>query len=96
MDAANAKLKDSIQLKLVESGEYDRLKERLRNRLVDSGWRDELKQHTVDLIRKKGDQHLTIEKLTNEITPHARATVPDDVKADLLLSIRRFIESESN
>ena len=43
----DAQLKQSIQQKLIESGEYERLKEILRQKLIDSGWRDELKEHTM-------------------------------------------------
>jgi len=89
------KLKDSIQTKLVESGEYDRLKELLRQRLIDSGWREKLKEYTMELIRNKGDAQLTVEQLTLEITPRGRATVPDDVKSELLSSIRKFVEEQS-
>ena len=47
------------------------------------------------LIRSKGDQQLTVEELTSEIQPHGRATVPDEVKADLLQRIRRFVEDSA-
>ena len=46
------------------------------------------------IIRSKGDQQLTVEELTSEIQPHGRATVPDEVKADLLQRIRRFVEEQ--
>ena len=39
----------TIEQRLVETGEKERLKEHLRNRLIESGWREELK-----LEAKKG------------------------------------------
>ena len=33
----------TIEQRLVETGEKERLKEHLRNRLIESGWRGELK-----------------------------------------------------
>ena len=75
--------------------------------------------HCADLIRTKGDEQLTVEQLTQEITPRGRgvayarplhthtctllltrvvccpATVPDEVKAELLLRIRRFVEEQA-
>jgi len=36
-------LQDIINMKLIESGEKERLKELLRERLIECGWRDELK-----------------------------------------------------
>uniref|UniRef100_A0A7S3C1R6 Transcription and mRNA export factor ENY2 n=1 Tax=Haptolina ericina TaxID=156174 RepID=A0A7S3C1R6_9EUKA len=95
--ADDAQLRNTIQSKLEESGEYDRLKGELRKKLVDSGWRDELKQFTMDLIRQKGDAgtQMTVEQLTQEITPRGRATVPDEVKAELLQRIRNFVENQT-
>ena len=49
----DAQLKQSIQQKLIESGEYERLKEILRQKLIDSGWRDELKEHTMSAPRRR-------------------------------------------
>ena len=49
----------------------------------------------ADLIRTKGDEQLTVEQLTQEITPQGRATVPDEVKAELLTRIRRFVEEQA-
>jgi len=89
---ATQELKNSIQTKLEQSGEYDRLKEHLRQKLIDSGWRDNLKEYTMDLIRQKGDTTMTVEQLTQEIIPRGRGTVPDDIKAELLQRIRKFAE----
>ena len=93
--ARDQQLRSSIHTKLVESGEYDRLKEMLKQKLVDSGWREDLKQYTMNLIRTKGDEQLSVEQLTQEITPQGRATVPDEVKAELLTRIRRFVEEQA-
>jgi len=95
MASATQELKNSIQTKLEQSGEYDRLKEHLRQKLIDSGWRDELKQYTMELIRSKGDQTMTVEQLTAEIIPRGRGTVPDEIKSELLQRIRRFAEQQS-
>ncbi|KAL1527754.1 hypothetical protein AB1Y20_009139 [Prymnesium parvum] len=91
----DATLRNTIQTKLEQSGEYERLKADLRQKLIDSGWRDDLKEFTMDLIRQKGDLQLTVEQLTEEITPRGRSTVPDDIKAELLQRIRNFVETQS-
>ena len=36
-------VKTTIEQRLIETGEKERLTEHLRNRLIESGWRDELK-----------------------------------------------------
>eukprot|EP00324_Dicrateria_rotunda_P010578 CAMPEP_0206173488 /NCGR_PEP_ID=MMETSP1474-20131121/49061_1 /ASSEMBLY_ACC=CAM_ASM_001110 /TAXON_ID=97495 /ORGANISM="Imantonia sp., Strain RCC918" /LENGTH=95 /DNA_ID=CAMNT_0053582379 /DNA_START=60 /DNA_END=347 /DNA_ORIENTATION=- len=95
MAADDKALKNSIQMKLEQSGEYERLKTELRQKLIDSGWRDELKEYTMELIRSKGDTQMTVEALTQEITPRGRATVSDDIKAELLQRIRTFVEENA-
>jgi len=86
-----AELRQSINQKLMANGEKDRLKERLRARLLETGWRDQLKKHCAEVIRRKGLDEITLEGLVDEITPHARETVPDDVKMELLRRIRKFL-----
>merc|ERR1711959_881825 len=86
-----AELRSSINQKLQETGEKERLKETLRTKLLESGWRDQLKKHCAEAIRRKGLDEITLEGLVDEITPHARDTVPDSVKMELLRRIRKFL-----
>lgn len=79
--------------KLIETGEKERLKDLLRQRLVECGWRDQLKEYCKEVIRSKGLEKITVDELVAEITPRGRATVPDDIKADLLQRIRKFLQS---
>ncbi|TPX50528.1 hypothetical protein SeMB42_g00676 [Synchytrium endobioticum] len=83
----------SIEQKLAKSGEGDRIKQRLRQRLAESGWRDDLKIYCQEMINKRGLSNVTVESLVAEITPRARASVPENVKAELLASIRKTIET---
>ena len=87
-------LRASIYDKLTSSGELDRLKELLDQRLRDSGWRDELKKKCRQLIQEKGLEETSVDDLVAEITPYGRATVPDEVKEELLNSIREFMSRE--
>merc|ERR1711934_484488 len=84
-------LRTSINQKLTETGEKERLKELLREKLLESGWREELKKHCAEVIRQKGLDEITLEGLVDEITPHARESVPDYVKMELLRRIRKFL-----
>ena len=81
--------------RLIETGEKDRLKELLRQKLIDSGWRDDLKEYCKEVIRNKGLEKITVDELVAEITPRGRATVPDDVKTELLQNIRKFLQVRS-
>eukprot|EP01116_Phalansterium_solitarium_P012668 TRINITY_DN29167_c0_g1_i1.p2 TRINITY_DN29167_c0_g1~~TRINITY_DN29167_c0_g1_i1.p2 ORF type:complete len:109 (+),score=25.89 TRINITY_DN29167_c0_g1_i1:121-447(+) len=90
----DAQVRQAISQKLIESGEHDRLKDLLRTRLVECGWRDEMKGNCRDVIKQKGADNITVEQLVAEITPKGRAAVPNEVKAELLQKIRKFLSSE--
>ena len=42
-------VKTTIEQRLLETGEKERLKEHLRNRLIEAGWREELKLHAKEV-----------------------------------------------
>ncbi|XP_010087518.2 transcription and mRNA export factor ENY2 [Morus notabilis] len=82
-----------IDIKLIESGEKERLKELLRERLIECGWRDEMKALCRAFAQKKGRDNVTLDDLVQLLTPKGRASVPDSVKAELLQRIRSFLAS---
>lgn len=83
--------RQKINQKLTESGEKERLQEMLRIRLIECGWRDELKDYAREIVKDKGIDNVTVDELVAELTPKARQSVPDDVKKELLESIRGFL-----
>jgi len=91
----DSQLSASINQKLVESGERERLKELLRTRLIECGWRDKLRSHCKEVIKQKGLENVTVDDLVAEITPQGRALVPDEVKRDMLQRIRTFLAANS-
>lgn len=91
----DAQMRATINQKLVETGERERLKELLRTRLVECGWRDQLKQYCKEVVKQKGLEHITVDDLVAEITPKGRALVPDTVKKELLQRIRTFLAQQS-
>lgn len=50
-------------------------------------------EHCKEIIRGKGLEKISVDELVDEITPRGRATVPDDIKAELLQRIRKFLQS---
>ncbi|PON82851.1 Transcription and mRNA export factor [Trema orientale] len=86
-------LQEIINIKLIESGEKERLKELLRERLIECGWRDEMKALCRAFAKKKGRDNVTVDDLVQLITPKGRASIPDSVKAELLQRIRSFLSS---
>ncbi|ESN92064.1 hypothetical protein HELRODRAFT_181843 [Helobdella robusta] len=90
------KVKATINQKLIESGERERLKELLRTRLIECGWRDQLKLHCKEIVKQKGLENITVDDLVSEITPRARSLVPDEVKKEMLQRIKAFVGQQSN
>ena len=88
--------KTTIEQRLVETGEKERLKEHLRTRLTESGWREELKLHAREVVRARGLNNIKHEDLVKEITPKGRALVPDVVKKELLIKIQAFLAQQHN
>ncbi|KAL8566328.1 Transcription and mRNA export factor eny2 [Nucella lapillus] len=89
-------MRATINQKLVETGERERLKELLRTRLIECGWRDQLKSQCKEIVQNKGLEHITVDDLVAEITPKGRALVPDSVKKELLQRIRTFLAEQSS
>uniref|UniRef100_A0A5B7BE91 Transcription and mRNA export factor ENY2 n=1 Tax=Davidia involucrata TaxID=16924 RepID=A0A5B7BE91_DAVIN len=86
-------LQEIINIKLIESGEKERLMELLRERLTECGWKDEMKALCRAFIKKKGRNNVTVDDLVHVITPKGRASIPDSIKAELLQRIRTFLVS---
>ncbi|XP_062105446.1 transcription and mRNA export factor ENY2 [Humulus lupulus] len=86
-------LQELLNIKLIESGEKERLMELLRDRLIECGWKDEMKSLCRQFIKKKGRNNVTLDDLVHVITPKGRASIPDSVKAELLQKIRTFLVS---
>uniref|UniRef100_A0A2P2K9X5 Transcription and mRNA export factor ENY2 n=1 Tax=Rhizophora mucronata TaxID=61149 RepID=A0A2P2K9X5_RHIMU len=84
-------LEEIINIKLIESGEKERLMELLRERLTECGWKDDMKSLCRALIQKKGRNNVTVDDLVHVITPEGRASIPDSIKAELLQRIRTFL-----
>lgn len=92
-DKEQLSLQEGINAKLVQSGERERLKQLLRERLVECGWRDELKEQCKRIVKERGFENISTDELADEITPVGRATVPDAVKAEIMHSIRKFLDA---
>ncbi|XP_073059206.1 transcription and mRNA export factor ENY2-like isoform X2 [Primulina eburnea] len=65
-------LQEIVHMKLMESGEKERVKDLLRERLVECGWKDEMKALCREFARKKGRNNVTVDDLINDITPKGR------------------------
>ncbi|KAL1824692.1 transcription and mRNA export factor ENY2 [Daucus carota subsp. sativus] len=86
-------LPETINIKMIESGEKERLMELLRERLTECGWKDEMKTLCRAYIKKQGRDNVTLDDLIQVITRKGRASVPASVKAELLQRIQSFLVS---
>ncbi|KAJ2764290.1 hypothetical protein IWQ56_004543 [Coemansia nantahalensis] len=79
--------------RFIESGERERLQEILRSKLHACGWQDHVKHRCQQVIHENSTpiDRLTVDDVAEEVTPFARSTVPEDIKAEALEAIRAFI-----
>ncbi|KAJ2727008.1 hypothetical protein GGI07_000125 [Coemansia sp. Benny D115] len=86
-------IREELLKKFIESGERERLQEILRNKLNASGWQDKVKDKCQKVIHENSDriEKITVDDIAEEVTPFARTSVPEDVKAEILEDIRAYI-----
>jgi len=94
--AREAQVRGTINQKLVDSGEKERLKDFLRSKLTQGGWRDDQKERFKEIIKKYGADQITAEELVLEIQQDARAAVSVETKKELLERIRAFLAPTQN
>jgi len=87
--------REALFKQLKESGELERIQSHLRKTLIESEWRNTVAKKCDEIIDKNGVDKVSVEKLTQEVTPLARATVPDKVKQDLMLMVKQFLEANT-
>ncbi|EFX67106.1 transcription and mRNA export factor ENY2-like [Daphnia pulex] len=85
-----------INQRLVEKGDKERLRAVLREQLIKSGWRDALKLECRKVVQEQGLDNISVDEIIKQVTPHARATIPSDVKQDLLNRIKEIVQNESD
>lgn len=81
--------------RLVLTGNHERFKELLLRRLTECGWRDQVRMLVRDFIMKNDSSKVTINMLITNITPLARALVPETVKKEMIQEIKARLRSES-
>lgn len=85
----------NTNLKLVNKlNPFFRLKDLLRLRLTECGWNDEVRLLARDVIKEDGG-NVNVEEITKQITPKARALVPDTVKRELLQKIKTILSTQA-
>ena len=89
-------VEEVVEVKLVRSGEKERLKELLQSRLVESGWEDNLLEHCLQYLKSADDEDVSLEDLIRAVTPKGRATVPGPVKAELLQRIKACLTEDDD
>lgn len=95
-DESETQMKSSINQKLIEAGEKDRLKALLKDRLQDAGWQEQMKEQCRQAVKERGAENITVDDLVTDITPRGRALVPDNVKKELLHNIKQFLADQAN
>ncbi len=92
---SSSEVRSIIHARLASSGEKERLREHLRARLAECGWRDQVRLEARKVVAEASIDKLKLDELVAEITPKARASVPDAVKRELLAKIKDFIAKQN-
>ena len=106
---SEADFKDRLHAKLQNSGELEKLKQTLRDRLQECGWTDSMrkickglsleillfKTFNIDRVRASNIDDVSIDNLVDEVTPIGRDQVPADIKNEILLKLRAFLDEEA-
>ena len=88
-------IRSILNQSLIASGEKEKLLDLLKVKLIECGWRNEMKQLCREALRRN-KSNAKVEDLIEELTPKARASVPDEVKKELLVRLRNFVDSNSD
>ncbi|CAD7089203.1 unnamed protein product [Hermetia illucens] len=86
-------LTKSVDQVTILKGDRSKLKDLLRSRLIECGWRDEVRLLCHNTIKEKGF-NLTVEQIVQDVTPKARARVPDSLKKELLMKIKSSLAAQ--
>ncbi|KAJ1882796.1 hypothetical protein GGI13_004617 [Coemansia sp. RSA 455] len=91
--AATAGIREELLRRFIESGERERLQEILRSKLQASGWQDRVKDKCQKFVHENSNDidKVTVDDMAEEVTPFARSSVPEDIKAEIMEDVRAFI-----
>ncbi|XP_055530549.1 enhancer of yellow 2 transcription factor [Wyeomyia smithii] len=80
----------SVDQTTILQGDRTKLKDLLRLRLNACGWSDQVRLLCRDAI-KDMDGTINCDSLVQQVTPKARALIPDTVKKELLQKIKTIL-----
>ncbi|KAL4528253.1 hypothetical protein Ndes2526B_g08030 [Nannochloris sp. 'desiccata'] len=83
---------ETVKVKLVLSGERDKLKKLAKEKLELSGWTDDLRRQCREYAASLGIESATHEGIVNEVQRQGKSQVPDHIKAEILAEIRTILE----
>ncbi|KAH8335502.1 hypothetical protein KR074_003473 [Drosophila pseudoananassae] len=69
------------------------LKDLLQKRLLDCGWRSNVQKLVQQTILDRGVDNLSLDELAAEIVPQARASIPEDIRKEMIIRVRNALES---
>lgn len=92
--AGDQSIQDSIYAKLVLSGERERLRDDLKLKLIECGWVKQVKENCKELIKKRGVNNISVEEMVEDLEPKCQALVPNQIKKELLESIKLFLSKQ--
>ncbi|KIK66173.1 hypothetical protein GYMLUDRAFT_158411 [Collybiopsis luxurians FD-317 M1] len=81
-----------IKLRLVESGEWDRMKAAIGPKLNVSGWMDDMKDKGIE--RANDMDQLSFQNLFEDLSGEGHKCLPLPVRRELQAMIREYLEKQ--
>ncbi|KAH8250036.1 hypothetical protein KR026_004028 [Drosophila bipectinata] len=69
------------------------LKDLLHKRLLECGWRSKVQKLVRQTIQEHGVENLSLAQLAAEVVPEARASIPEDIRKEMIIRVRDALES---
>lgn len=85
------KISTLIQNHLVSLGNYELISEQLKLKLYELGWCNRVSQMTDEKLNEDAKAVPPFDVLLNAIKPKAMAMVPENVREEILQSIREYL-----
>ncbi|CAF0970582.1 unnamed protein product [Brachionus calyciflorus] len=89
-------IQTSLNARLIETGERERLRQMLQMKLIECGWAKKVNDKCIEIVQKRGFENVTVDDLVDELVPKSRAIVPDYIKKELLDQFRLFLSKQND
>ncbi|KAH7723133.1 Transcription factor [Aphelenchoides avenae] len=82
---------EEIERQFASGPERQALNEAVQKRLRETGWVDQVRRLCEQYLKQRGIDGVSVEEIIANVRQDAYKVVPDEVKADLLKTVERYV-----